>query len=171
MSAKSLAQLALVLVALQPPARAQSLTLEDLAALQRAAIETEARRTPRAEATSPTAGPAVPAIAVIPNSHAPSTKPLTAPSIPPLGLPAVPPRLAVAGIAGAQGRWIVELATDTGPIALQVGDLIPGTAWRVVGLSPRTVRLERLTPTRPGRAPRKSHRLLEPGDTGPAVGD
>lgn len=174
MSAKALALLLLSLLcqalpSTVPPSWAQTLTLEDLAALQRAAIENEARRSAsRPEPLSAAAGPTVPApaIAVIPSSTAAARAGSPALSRT-LSAPPVPPGMAVAGIAGSQGHWMVELTTDAGPLTLQVGDLIPGTAWRIAGLSARAVRLERVTTARGARPPRKSQRLLEPGDAGP----
>lgn len=176
MSARTLVHLILPIGLAASPAAStsQSLTLEDLAALQRASIEAEARRAlTKPETAGPSGGPAVPvpAIAVIPQSSAHGHgAPATA-----LGRPGTDrltlPRMAVAGMAGSRDTWVVEFTTDNGPLLLHVGDLVPGSNWRVVGVGPRSVKVERVSSTRPGRAPRKSQRVLEPGDAGPHSDD
>lgn len=151
-------------------ASGQTLTLEDLAALQRTAIESDARRAASRAEAPPTPGGTVvpaPALAVIPSTPVPVAATPNRPGT--YRLPA--PRMAVAGVAGARGLWIVELTTDNGPLLLQAGDLVPGTNWRVVGVSARSVRLERSTASRSGRVVRKTQRVLEPGDPGPSGDD
>lgn len=148
-------------------AMGQSLSLQDLAALQRAAIESDARRSSLGSENSlPAVTPAIPApaLAVVPNVHTPVNRSAApGPSHP--GTHRLPtPRMVVAGVAGARGTWIVELATDNGPMLLQSGDRLPGTSWRVNSVSPRSVRLEQVTTSPTGRTVRKAYRVLEPGD-------
>lgn len=118
------------------------MTIGDLSAVQRAAIEEETRRTKlRMQAGSE--GILVPppsqGATAIPVVATPASSPASAPR----ALVQSEPRMAVTGVAKLRGGWVVEVVTDSGAYLLGAGQAVPQTAWLVDVVDEQQVVLSR----------------------------
>lgn len=175
--------LALALAAQPPAVRAQpaAVTIDDLAAAQRSALEAEARRAldraldrssdrNASGSTASSSANGSGGLAAQPIPVVPAVRPATAAvasaqtmAVPVSGTPAPvaartpaapDTRLQVAGAARTRSGWRVEVSTDTGTWWLAAGQPIPGTAWRVAEISATDVTLARPAEASPVASPR-----------------